>query len=209
VAFAQLLRAIASGETADDERQQDALTEAFRRLEAEGEPLAVGFSLVAGSVLARLHGRMDEAQRRAQAAHDLSTRIGESYVRMYASTQLARAALGLGDPAAAQRHAVEALLAAQRLRNLNAGSYALELWATAELRAGRIERAGQLAVLAERGYQRAGSRPWRTDAGLHRDLHTELQAALGDRYQQLLAEASDVDLDEAITRLTQSQPPAT
>jgi hypothetical protein len=70
---------------------------------------------------------MDEAQQLARAAHDLSTRIGELYVRMIASTLLARAALGLGDAGAAQRHAVESALAAQRLGNLNTASYALEL----------------------------------------------------------------------------------
>ena len=73
------------------------MTEASRRLEAEGEPLALGFGLVAAALLARMHGRMDEARRLAQQAHDLSVQIGESFVRGYASTQLARACLGLGD----------------------------------------------------------------------------------------------------------------
>jgi ATP/maltotriose-dependent transcriptional regulator MalT len=127
VAFAQLLRALASGTAPEDERWQDALTEASRRLQAEGEPLVTGFSLVARSVLARIHGRMDEARQLAQAGHDLSARIGESYVRMNASTQLARVALESGDAGDAQRHAVEALLAAQRLRNLSSTAYALEL----------------------------------------------------------------------------------
>jgi hypothetical protein len=205
VAFAQLLRTIASGAGPDDERQQDALAEASHRLEAQGEPLAVGFSLLARSHLSCLNGRMDEAQQLARAAHDLSTRIGELYMRMIALTLLARAALGLGDAAAAQRHAVESLLAAQRLGNLNTASYALELWATAELRHGRIEHAGRLLALAERGYQQTSSRPWRTDTGPHRQLHAALHAGLGDRYQQLLAEARDVDLDEAITELARSQ----
>ncbi len=157
LAFAQLLRGIARGAASDDERWQDQLTEASRRLEAEGEPLAIGFGLVAGSVLARVHGRMEESRRLAQSAHDLSIRIGESYVGMYASAGLARAALGLGDAAGAQRHAREALLAAKRLRNLTAVSYALELWATAELRDGRNERAGRLLALADRPHPRTTS----------------------------------------------------
>lgn len=206
MAFAQLLRAMAIGAASDDGRWQDTVTQASRRLEAEGEPLAVGFGLVAGAVLARVHGRMDEAQRLAQAAHDLSTRIGESYVGMYASAALARAALGLDDAGGARRHAVEALLAAQRLRNLSATSYALELWATAELRDGRIEQAGRLFALAEQGYRRVGSGPWRTDAELHDQLKTELQSALGSRYGRLLAKARDVDFDEAIAQLARSQP---
>jgi hypothetical protein len=151
---------------------------------------------------------MSEAQQLAQAANDLSTRIGESYVRMYASTLLARAALGLGDPAGAQRHAVEALLAAQRLRNLNGASYALEPWASAELHDGRIERAGRLDALAERGYRQLGYGLWRTDAALHGQLHTALQAALGDRYEQMVTEARDVDFEETIAELARSQPPA-
>ncbi|MGH7511024.1 MAG: hypothetical protein ACREMZ_16395, partial [Gemmatimonadales bacterium] len=127
---------------------------------------------------------------------------------MYASAGLARAALGLGDAAGAQRHAREALLAAQRLRNLTAVSYALELWATAELRDGRNERAGRLLALAERGYRQVGSVQWPTEAEPHRQLHAELQATLGDRYERLLAEARDVDFDEAIAQLAQSQPSA-
>jgi hypothetical protein len=106
---------------------------------------------------------------------------------------------------AARSDAVEALLAAQRLRNLVAASYALELWATAELRESRIERAGWLFALAERGYRQVGSGPWRTETELHRQLNTELQDALGKRYGQLLAEARDVDFDEAIAQLTRSQ----
>ena len=208
VAFAELLHAFASGAAPDRRGWQDALTEASRKLEAAGEPLAVGFSLLVGSVLARVHGRVEEAQQLAQAAHDLSSRIGESYVRMYASTQLARTALELGDAAAAQRSAVEALLAAQRLRNLSAVSYALELWAAAELRDSRIERAGRFFALAERGYRQAGSGLWPTDAERHRQLASELQAALGDRYDQLLADARNLDFDEAIAQLLRSEPSA-
>lgn len=206
VAFAQLLRVIATGSAPDDERWQDALSEASRRLEAEGEPLAVGFGLVAGALLARVHGRMDEAQRLAQTAHDLSTRIGEWYVRAFASAALARAALGVDDAKGAQRHALEALLAAQRLRNLSAMGYALELWATAELRDGRVERAARLFALGARGYRQVDSSLWRTDAELHGQLDTELRAALGDRYGELVAEARGVDFGEAIAQLTQSQP---
>jgi hypothetical protein len=208
VAFAKLLRAIAGGTAPDDERWQDALTEASRRLEAEGEPLAIGLGFVARSVLARVHGRAEEAQRLAQAAHDLSSRIGESYVRMAASTQLARATLELGDTAGGKRHAVDALRAARSLRNVIAASYALELWATAELRDGRIEGAGRLFALAERGYRQAGSGPWPTDAELHHQVTAELQAALGDRYEQMIAEARDVNYDEAVAHLASAEPSA-
>jgi predicted ATPase len=180
VAFAQLLQALARGSRSDDQQWQDAVTEASRRLEAEGEPLALGFGLVAAALLARMHGRMDEARRLAQQAHDLTVQIGESFVRGYASTQLARACLGLGDVKAARNAAVEALLVARRLPNVVAMSYALELWATAELRDDRVERAGQLYALADRGYRQAGYRLWRTDAEEHRQLDTELRAALGD-----------------------------
>ncbi len=205
-AFAQLLQALARGSGSDDKNWQDAVTEASRRLEAEGEPLAVGFGLVAAAVLARMHGRMDEARRLAQQAHDLSVQIGESYVRGYASTQLARACLGLGDVMAARSSAVEALLVARRLPNVVAVSYALELWATAELRDGRVEPAGQLYALAERGYRQAGYRLWRTDAEEHRQLDTDLRAALGDRYDQVVAQANTIDLDRTIEELIESDP---
>jgi hypothetical protein len=207
VAFADLLLAIASGAEGDDEQWQDSVTAASRRLEAVGEPLAVGFGLVASALLARIHGRLAESRRLAQEAHDLSTRIGEWYVRVYASTQLARAYLELTDWSSAQRYAVESLQAAQRLRNLNAASYALELWATAELHEGRVEQAGRLFSLAERGYRQVGAGPWRTDSALHEELMTDLRAALGSRYEQFLADARDVDLDAAITELTLTQLP--
>jgi predicted ATPase len=207
VAFARLLRAIARGAAPDNERWQDELTEASQELEAEGEPLAIGFGLLAQSLLMRMHGRAIEALRLAQAAYDLSSRIGESYLRMSAATRLADATLELGDTASAQGHAREALLAAQRLGNVIAGSYALELWATAELRDGRIERAGRLFALAERGYRQVGSGPWPTDAELHDQVMTKLQAALGDRYEQMLAAAQDLDYDEAIADLSRSEPP--
>jgi ATP/maltotriose-dependent transcriptional regulator MalT len=186
MALAQLLQAIARGTGSDDGRWRDPVTEASRRLEAEGEPLAVSFGLVAGAVLARIHGRMDEARRLAQQAHDISTRMGDSYVRVYASTQLARAALGLGDVVAARSSAVEALLVARRLRNPSQMGYALELWATAELRDGRVERAGQLYALAERGTRLVSDWVWPTDAEEHRQLDGELRAALGDRYEQAI-----------------------
>jgi predicted ATPase len=156
VAFAQLLQAVARGSESEQGQWQDAVTETSRRLEAEGDPLAVGFGLVAAAVLNRVHGRMEESRRLAQQAHDLMVQAGDSYVRGYASTQLARACLGLGDGTAARKSAVEALLVARRLPNVVAVSYTLELWATAELRDGRSERAGQLYALAERGYRPGG-----------------------------------------------------
>jgi ATP/maltotriose-dependent transcriptional regulator MalT len=208
MALAQLLQAIARGTGSDHGRWRDPVTEASRRLEAEGEPLAVSFGLVAGAVLARIHGRMDEARLLAQQAHDISTRMGDSYVRVYASTQLARAALGLGDVVAARSSAVEALLVARRLRNPSQMGYALELWATAELRDGRIERAGQLYALGERGTRLVSDRVWPTDAQEHLQLDGELRAALGDRYEQALAQTRTIDLDRAVAELVESDPVA-
>jgi predicted ATPase len=208
VTFAQLLQAVARGSGSDDKQWQDAVTKASRQLEDEGEPLAVGFGLGAAAVLARVHGRMDEARRLAQQAHDLSAEMGEWYLRGYASTQVARASLGLDDVVAARSYAVEALLVFRRLRNVSGMSYALELLAAADLRDGRVERAGQLYTLADRGYRQAGYRLWRTEAEAHRRLDTELRAALGDRYEQLLAQARNTDFDRAVGELIESDPAA-
>jgi hypothetical protein len=84
--------------------------------------------------------------------------------------------------------------------------YALELWATAELRGGQTERAGQLYALAERANRQVNYQLWPTDAKDHRQLETDLQAALGDRYEQLLSEARTIDLDHAIDELVESDP---
>ncbi len=187
VAFAQPLSTIARGATTDHDHWQEALTEASRRLEVEGELLAVGFGPLASALLARVHGRLDESQRLAQAAHDLSMRIGEWHVRAYASTQLARAALDLGDWCRAACGRVAPGSPSPKLRNLYSVSYAMELLATVELHEGRIEHAGRLFALAERGYREVGSGPWRTDADLHEQLAADLHAALGRWYEQFLA----------------------
>jgi predicted ATPase len=201
IAFAQLLRAIVLGSVADDERWRAALSDATASLDAEREPLLVGMCMLARSYLARVHGHLDEALDAAQAAYDHSVRIGEWYVRMMASAFLARTALELQDPAGARRHAIDSLVAAQRIRNMGFAGYALEHWATAELEQGHTERAARLFALTVRGYHQTGSHPWGPDAEIYRRLETDLRAALSDRYDELVADARQVDFDAAITDL--------
>jgi hypothetical protein len=43
---------------------------------------------------------------------------------------------------------------------------------------------------------------------LHRQLYTELQTALGERYGHVLSAAHEIDFDQAIVELTESQPNA-
>lgn len=199
IAYARLLRAITSAPPNETDRWQGTVQEAARGLQS-GEGLAVGLGLVAASYLALTRNRPLVAQRLAQDALDLSTRIDEWYIRTYALTQLARASLELGDWERAGRYAIQSLDAAQRLRNVHVESYALEIWATAELTGGRTEDAGRLLALAERGYRKAGSGPWLTDAGLHERLTTEVPAALGKQYERFLAEAAGVDFDEGVAQ---------
>jgi predicted ATPase len=202
IAFAQLMRAIVLGSAADDdERWRAPLSDATASLDAEREPLLVGMCMLARSYLARVHGHLDEALDAAQAAHDHSVRIGEWYVRMMASAFLARTALELHDPAGARRHAIDSLVAAQRIRNVGFAGYALEHWATAELGEGHTERAARLFALTVRGYDQTRSHPWGPDAEIYRQLETDLRAALRDRYDGLVAEARQVDFDAAIDEL--------
>ena len=49
---------------------------------------------------------------------------------------------------------------------------------------------------------------WPTDAKEHRQLDRELRAALGDRYEQVLAKARTIDLDRAVAELVESDPVA-
>jgi hypothetical protein len=86
--------------------------------------------------------------------------------------------------------------------------YALELWATAELWDGQTERAGKLYALSDRANRQVNYRLWPTDAKDHHRLDADLRAALGDRYEQLLAQARTVDLDRAIAELVESDPTA-
>jgi ATP/maltotriose-dependent transcriptional regulator MalT len=150
--------------------------------------------------VAMMDGRLADARHLAQTALELSIRIGEWYVRAYASIQMARVTLESGDWQDAQRHAVESIVAARRLHNMHVASYGLELWASAMLAGGLLDEAGRRFVLAERGYRQTGSGPWRTDPELHRH-RADLRAALGERYERASAEARDSDFDEAITEL--------
>jgi predicted ATPase len=77
--------------------------------------------------------------------------------------------------------------------------YTLELWAMAELGEGRAERALRLFALAERGYR--GSHPRRNETETHRRLEAELRAAIGARYEPLMAEARQRDFDAAMEEL--------
>jgi predicted ATPase len=201
-AFAQMLRAIAAGAAGKDPLWREALDEAVGRLEAAGEALAVGLGLVAGAYLAIMNDHPVEARRRATDAYDLSRRIGESYVRAYATTQLARATVELGDWRAAQGYAAEALALTRRLRNDHLASYALELWAAAHLAEGRTEEAARLFALADLGYREVGAGPWRVDADRHEKLSADLRTALGDRYQVVLDDARRADFDASVVELT-------
>jgi hypothetical protein len=77
--------------------------------------------------------------------------------------------------------------------------YTLELWAMAELGEGRAERALRLFALAERGYR--SSHPGRNETETHGRLEAELRAALGARYEPLMAEARQLDFDAAMDDL--------
>jgi hypothetical protein len=61
-----------------------------------------------------------------------------------------------------------------------------------------------LYTLADRGYRQVGYRLWRTDT----EEHHELRAALGDRYEEVVAQARTVDLDQAVDELIESDPAA-
>jgi predicted ATPase len=203
-AYAEMLRAIAYGAARHDVGAQEALDEATRRLQATGEPLAIGFGLIASAYVALTQGRPVEARERAIAAYDLSARMGEWYVRAYAATQVAAASAELFDWPTARRYSARSLLGGQRLRNVHLESYALEVWARAELGEGRIDRAGRLFALANRGYDETGSGPWRTDAAGHERLATSIRAALGEGFDATLAEARRIDFGQAVAELMAS-----
>jgi hypothetical protein len=74
----------------------------------------------------------------------------------------------------------------------------------AELGEGRAEHALRLFALAERGYR--GSNPRRTETEIHRRLDAQLRAALGARYDPLMAEARRLDFDAALEELASETP---
>ena len=206
--LARLLQAMASAAASDDERREEALEDASRRLEAEGEPLAIGFGLLARSHLARTQGRMEEARRLAQAAYDQAAPIGESFMRMIASVELAHAGgwVRRDEPGRTPRSRI----AAGSTTPPQPERRRLCARAVGGGRAPRrSHRARRLAVaLSDRSYRQAGSHPWRTTSELHDQVHKELQVALGDRYEQILVRARNVDLDDALTELISAQPSA-
>ena len=92
------------------------------------------------AVVVDVEGRLDEARSLAQAGLELSERIGESYLRAAAASSLARIALDSGGQAEdGRRYAIMALDAVHRLDNLLVSSYAISLWAAAELQLGNVE----------------------------------------------------------------------
>ena len=149
---------------------------------------------------------MVAASTLARAAAEISAATDEYYIRSVASTLLASAALDLGDLPAVRMHAIEALLASQKLRNLASAAYALELWSAAELRDGRIERAGRLYALAVKAWGMASAQPWRSERQLHREIIEGLKRALGDGLTAYLEAARELDLDDAVTDLAATQP---
>jgi hypothetical protein len=193
-----LLLAIAARVVPGDDTGGTALTEASRAIEEEGEPVSIGLALTARSILTRIDGRLDESERLARQALELSQGIGESYVRLMGATQLARVDLKRHRPDEARGHALEGLRAARRMGNLNATSFALELLATAALQQGDADRAARLFAMAERGYHVAGSQPWLSEAEQHAALERDIHAALGDRYAGIEAEVEAGDLDAHI-----------
>ena len=205
IAFAQLLRSVVVGMSGDDKVGRAAPSDATAYPEGEGESFHVGMSLGVRSYLASLDGRLDEARDYARAANDLSVRIGDSFLRASSSALLARAALEVHDSTGARRHAIASVLAAQRLHNMSIAGWALELWAVAELDDGRVERAARLFALAERGFRLTSSGPWGVQVEIHRRLESDLRAAVGDRYDDLISEAKRVDFDAAITELSGGQ----
>jgi predicted ATPase len=82
----------------------------------------------------------------------------------------------------------------------------LELWATAELREGRPERALRFLSLAERGHGQAGSSPRNRETETHRRLEADLRAALGSRYEPLMSEARKLDFEAALEALAGETP---
>ena len=77
----------------------------------------------------------------------------------------------------------------------------LELWATAELRDGRPERAARLFALAQRGYDQTTPQPGDPRSETHDRLDSDLRAALGDRYDKLVADGSKLEFDAALDAL--------
>jgi hypothetical protein len=149
---------------------------------------------------------MVAASALARAAAEVSADSDEYYIRGVASTLLASTALDLGDLPAVRAHALDALLASQKLRNLASAAYALELWAAAELRDGRAERAGRLYALAVKAWGMASAQPWRTERRLHREIIEGLERALGDKLPGYVDAAHELDLDDAVTELASTQP---
>jgi hypothetical protein len=86
-------------------------------------------------------------------------------------------------------------------------SYALEPWATAELRDGRAERACQLYALAERGYQ-AGYRLWRTDAEEHRHVGRRAAGSSGRPVRKMCSPSRQIeDFNKAVGELIEEAEP--
>lgn len=204
--FAEILRAVVSGAAADVDTARAALDASTHAFETHADPFLRSIGLLSRAYLARMGGDAASGWRLALEALSLSKDAGEFYVRSVASTILASIALDAGKTADVRLHALDALRAAQVVRNLATAGYALELWAAAELADRRAERAARLYALAIAAWGLASARPWRTEQALHDRLVRELDAALDGGLSRYVDEAEGLDLDDAITELVTSQP---
>jgi predicted ATPase len=204
--MALLLKGIGDAVAGRPAPSDAALIEASVLFDAEGDAFLRGMGLVGRSFAVRLAGRLDESNPLAELALDVSRSIGEWYIRSTASAELATQALSRNALPDVRAHAIEALVAAKKLRNTASAGFALEVWAGAELREGRLERAGRLYALAVSASGLAAVRPWRTQEIEHNEIVHGLRGALGPRLDELVAEARDLDLDAAVTELATTQP---
>ena len=203
--FAELLRYLVLG-AADVSAASVAPSDSSASLETQDDPFLRAVGLLARAYVARLGGDLAAASTLAQAAAQVSADTDEYYIRGVASTLLAGVALDLDDRPSVRAHAIDGLLASQKLRNLASAGYALELWSAAELRDGRTERAGRLYALAVKAWGMASAQPWRSERHLHREIIEGLERALGEELPTYVDAARELDLDDAVTELATSQP---
>jgi len=98
-----------------------------------GDPVGIANMAFRCGQLAFLQGAWDDARGFYLRAVDLVLQVGASSVAPYPHFGMARLALARGNPAEAERHAEEALVAAQETSDRQAIRAAIGVWAEADL----------------------------------------------------------------------------
>jgi predicted ATPase/class 3 adenylate cyclase len=182
----------------DSEAASAALAKALAVFRSLGDLERLSFTLVGLGALAQLSGDLTSARERYEEALEIGRKLGDAGGTATALVNLGEVVQAQGDGERAAALYAESLGLYAQLGHLVAIAYCIEQIAGLDIAAGRSERAARLlgaaaALRTEVGAPIQSFNRDRYDADL-----ASLKAALGERFDALFNEASDLPRDEIV-----------